>query len=48
MKKLSTTQFRHDGTKSFVIADAPTRIEPLYADEADRAQQLNALTDRMD
>lgn len=46
--KLDTNQFRHNGTGPFSIVDAPTLVEPLYSDEADRARQLDALTDRMD
>ena len=46
--KLDTNQFRHTGTKPFVMADAPTLIEPFYANEADRARQLDAPADRMD
>ena len=45
---LNVNQFRCDGKKPFAIADAPTRIEPLYIDEADRARQLDALSSRMD
>ncbi|MBC8154556.1 MAG: polyphosphate kinase 2 family protein [Bacteroidetes bacterium] len=46
--KLNADQFCYDGKKPFVIADAPTLIEPFYTDEVDRARQLDALTDRMD
>lgn len=40
--------FRYDGRRKFHLAATPTRIEPLYADEADYDQQLAALTHRMD
>ncbi|AQG81744.1 PPK2 family polyphosphate kinase [Spirosoma montaniterrae] len=40
--------YRYDGTKPFKIADVPTLVEPLYADEADRARQLDELASRMD
>lgn len=43
----STAQFRYDGRKKF-SAGLPTRIEPLYTDEADRDRQLAALAGRMD
>lgn len=48
MNKLKITQFRQDGTRPFVIADAPTIIEPFYTDEADQNRQLDALAARMD
>lgn len=42
------TALRYDGRRKFSSADTPTRIEPLYTDEADHARQLDALTERMD
>ncbi len=48
MKKLNVNQFRQDGKKPFVIADAPTVIDPFYTDEANLNQQLDALAVRMD
>jgi PPK2 family polyphosphate:nucleotide phosphotransferase len=41
-------RFRHDGRTPFSITDTPTRIEPFYTDEDDRARQLDELTGRMD
>ena len=37
---LNTNQFRKNGAKQFSIADAPTLIEPLYTDEADRGTHV--------
>jgi PPK2 family polyphosphate:nucleotide phosphotransferase len=44
----TAARFRHDGRSPFSIGDTPTRIEPLYTSEDDRARQLDALTNRMD
>jgi len=41
-------EFRYDGRREFHSAATPTRIDPLYADEADYERQLAALTGRMD
>ncbi len=48
MKKLNANRFRQDGKKPFVIADAPTHIDPFYTDEADLNRQLDELAARMD
>lgn len=48
MKKIQTSQFRFDGTKPYSASKIPTLVEPFYTDEADRARQLDALSDRMD
>lgn len=48
MKKLNISQFRQDGEKPFIIADAHTRIDPFYTDEADLNKQLDELAARMD
>lgn len=48
MKKLNTSSFRFDGKRAFSAKDTPTLIEPFYTDEADRAHQLDQLSDRMD
>lgn len=46
--KATLRNFRYDGRRKFNLAETPTRIEPLYADEADQERQLDALTKRMD
>lgn len=46
--KLRLSEFRYDDRRKFSVATTPTRIEPLYADEADYDRQLAILTERMD
>lgn len=48
MNQIDISAFRYDGQKPFSIANAPTRIDPFYVDEADRARQLDELASRMD
>lgn len=48
MKKLDPGLFRFDGKKPYVARDTPTLVEPFYADETDRARQLDLLSGRMD
>lgn len=48
MKKLNTNAFRYDGKRPFSSKDAPTLIDPFYADEADQSRQLDELAERMD
>lgn len=48
MKKLNTSTFQFDGGKPFFLTETPTDIAPFYTDEADRARQLDHLSDRMD
>ncbi len=46
--RIRLREFRYDGRRNFNLAATPTRIEPLYADEADYDRQLAALNERMD
>ncbi|MEZ0540648.1 PPK2 family polyphosphate kinase [Fibrella arboris] len=48
MKKLQSGTFRFDGKKPYSAKETPTLIDPFYTDEADRARQLDALSERMD
>ncbi|KAB7730921.1 polyphosphate kinase 2 family protein [Rudanella paleaurantiibacter] len=48
MKKFSSKPFRFDGRTPYSAKHTPTRIDPLFRDEDDRAHQLDALSDRMD
>ena len=48
MTPIDLSAFRYDGRRPFSVADTPTRIDPFYTDEADRARQLDALATRMD
>ena len=48
MKKFSSKPFRFDGRHTFSANDTPTCIDPYFKDQADRAQQLDQLSDRMD
>lgn len=48
MKRINVSQFRFDGKTPYNYAKTPTKIDPFYADEADRAAQLNTLSERMD
>lgn len=48
MNKFKTSQFRYDGKTPYKHKTTPTRVEPFYKDEADRAAQLDALSERMD
>lgn len=48
MKRINTSQFRYDGKTPYAHKSTPTRVEPFYTDETDRAAQLDALSDRMD
>jgi PPK2 family polyphosphate:nucleotide phosphotransferase len=47
MKKFTSSTFRYDGRRKFDQA-LPTKIDPFYRDEADRAKQLDDLAERMD
>lgn len=47
-KAIHTATFRYDGRRKLDIARTPTRVEPFYEDEDDRADQLDKLTDQMD
>ncbi|QJW92015.1 polyphosphate kinase 2 family protein [Spirosoma taeanense] len=46
--KFNSKQFRYDGHNKFSVAGTPTRIDPFYVDETDRAHQLDELATRMD
>jgi PPK2 family polyphosphate:nucleotide phosphotransferase len=48
MKKFSSKPFRFDGRTKFSSEKTPTLIAPYYRNEADRAHQLDELSDRMD
>ena len=48
MKKFNTAPFRFDGKKTYSAAAVPTQVAPFYTDEADRGQQLDDLSSRMD
>ncbi len=42
------TAFRYDGNREFALEKTPTRLPPLYDDEADQSRQLRALSDQLD
>lgn len=48
MKKFDSKLFRFDGKTKYSAKATPTRIDPFYNDETDRAHQLDQLSDRMD
>ncbi|MBO0950367.1 PPK2 family polyphosphate kinase [Fibrella forsythiae] len=48
MKKFTPGTFRFDGRKPYSASETPTFVSPLYIDEADRARQLDELSERMD
>ena len=44
----SLSDYQFDGTKSFSIAKAPSKIEPLYNSKKDYKKKLRSIVTRID
>jgi PPK2 family polyphosphate:nucleotide phosphotransferase len=44
---INTQDFRIDGSKPFVLADNPTKVDPIYESKKDYKEKLEELTDQI-